>query len=503
MKSDAEFIDWDHELAGKNTQQMWDTLESKLMALVTEYVPKRKPSKKRSGNKPLWMNDKAYTKVRRKYYSHKRYRTTPEGENYSAYARDRNQAKWEVKRAVREYEKKLALEVKQNPKAFYKYASSKLKTRTTIPDLTMPDGTRTNTDRDKAEVLNDFFSSVFSQEDLTSMPIPEAKKMESFLEQIQISEEDIMKRLHKLKINKSAGPDSMHPRLLKELSNELTKPLELLFHKSSEEALIPQQWKKSHVSPIYKNGHRMQANNYRPVSLTSIICKLLEKIVRQAVMEHLIDNGLINDNQHGFVPGRSCITQLLVVLDHWTDILDDHGALDAIYLDFAKAFDKVPHERLLLKVENHGIKGNALKWIRDFLSNRQQRVVINGTHSAWAPVTSGIPQGSVLGPLLFVIFVNDMPDVMKSFLCMFADDAKPRAPNCLQESTRPTALLNSKTTSTPSVIGLTPGNSPSMPRNARQCTWGIITRRQHTISPHLLVSHNSNLPRQKKTSELW
>ena len=105
---------------------MWDTLESKLMSLVTEYVPKRKLSKKMSGKKPLWMNDKAYTKVRKKYYSHKRYRTTPEGENYSAYARDRNQANWEVKRAVREYEKKLALEVKQNPKAFYKYASSRL-----------------------------------------------------------------------------------------------------------------------------------------------------------------------------------------------------------------------------------------------------------------------------------------------------------------------------------------------------------------------------------------
>ena len=119
MKSDAELIDWDHELAGKNTQQMRDTFESKLMSLVTEYVPKRIPSKKRSGNKPLWLNDKAYTKVRKKYYSHKRYRKTPEGENYSAYARDRNQAKWEVKRAVREYEKRLALEVKQNPKAFF------------------------------------------------------------------------------------------------------------------------------------------------------------------------------------------------------------------------------------------------------------------------------------------------------------------------------------------------------------------------------------------------
>ena len=107
-----------------------------------------------------------------------------------------------------------------------------------------------------------------------------------------------------------------------------------------------------------------------------------------------------------------------MVLDHWTHILDDHGALDAIYLDFVKAFNKVPHERLLLKVESHGIKGNVLEWIHNFLSNRQQRVVINGTHSAWAPVTSGIPQGSVLGPLLFIIFVNDMPDVVKSFLYM-------------------------------------------------------------------------------------
>ena len=195
---------------------------------------------------------------------------------------------------------------------------------------------------------------MFSKEDLSSVPTPEAKKVGSFLEQIQMSEEDIMKRLHKLKTNNSAGPDNIHPRLLKELSNELTKPLALLFKKSLQEALIPQQWKKSHVSPIYKNGHCMQPNNYRLVSLTSVIRKLLEKIVRQAVMEHLIGNGLINDNQHGFVPGRSCITQLLVVLDHWTDILDSHGALDAIYLDFAKAFDKVPHERLLLKVENHG-----------------------------------------------------------------------------------------------------------------------------------------------------
>ena len=141
-------------------------------------------------------------------------------------------------------------------------------------------------------------------------------------------------------------------------------------------------------------------------------------------MEHLIDNGLINDNPHGFVPGRSCITELLVVFDHWMDILDDHGALGAIYPDFVKVFDKVPHERLLLKVENCGIKGNVLETICDFLSNRQLRVVINGAHSAWAPVTRGIPQGSVLGLLLFVVFVNDMLDVVKSFLYMFAVEGK-------------------------------------------------------------------------------
>ena len=133
------------------------------------------------------MNDKAYKKFRQKYFSHKRYRETPEGESYNNYARDRNQTRWEVKRAVRDYEKKLAYEAKQNPKAFYKYASSKLKTRAKIPDLFKPDESCTNTDRDKAEVLNDFFSSVFIEEDLSSMPFPGDIKLDTVLEQILIS----------------------------------------------------------------------------------------------------------------------------------------------------------------------------------------------------------------------------------------------------------------------------------------------------------------------------
>ena len=141
-------------------------------------------------------------------------------------------------------------------------------------------------------------------------------------------------------------------------------------------------------------------------------------------MHHLVENHLLTQHQHGFIKGRSCVTQLLTVLDKWTEALDNCLNLDAIYLDFSKAFDSVPHQRLLMKLEGYGIRGTLLAWIQDFLVDRNQRVVINGMKSLPALVLSGIPQGSVLGPLLFILFVNDMPDVVKSHIQMFADDTK-------------------------------------------------------------------------------
>ena len=179
-----------------------------------------------------------------------------------------------------------------------------------------------------------------------------------------------------------------------------------------------------HLVPIHKKGNKKQPGNYRPVSLTSVVGKLMESIVRDNIVEHMMENALFVDAQHGFVPGRSCMTQLLVVLEIWTEMLDDGDPVDAIYLDFRKAFDSVPHQRLLGKLKAYGINGKITKWIRNFLVGRKQRVKVNGVLSAWAAVISGIPQGSVLGPILFVLFINDLPDIINSTVHIFADDTK-------------------------------------------------------------------------------
>jgi hypothetical protein len=231
----------------------------------------------------------------------------------------------------------------------------------------------------------------------------------------------VQDQLKKLNPSKSAGPDGLHARFLREAQDELVRPLTILFNKSIQEGKLPQDWKCGQISPIFKKG-KSAAGNYRPVSLTSIACKMLEGIIRSALLDHM--KATFTDCQHGFMSGRSCTTQLLDTVDIWTRLLDEGNAVDVIFLDFAKAFDSVPHQRLLTKLQGFSVDGKLHSWISDFLCGRRQRVVVNGAHSSWSEVLSGIPQGSVLGPLLFICYVNDMPDAVQGLIKMFADDTK-------------------------------------------------------------------------------
>ena len=204
----------------------------------------------------------------------------------------------------------------------------------------------------------------------------------------------------------------------------MVQPLELLFKKSLSLGVIPNDWKKANVTAIFKKGSRKQPGNYRPVSLTCQMGKILEKIIKEDLVHYLESNKLIFETQHGFRSKKSCLTNLLEFSQFVSDKIDDGKPVDVIYLDFQKAFDKVPHIRLINKLQALGIRGSVLNWIREWLKNRVQRVVINGEESDWIPVSSGVPQGSVLGPILFIIYINDIDENILSLILKFADDTK-------------------------------------------------------------------------------
>ena len=276
----------------------------------------------------------------------------------------------------------------------------------------------------QAETMSEFFSSVLTRSD-DQPPSKAAIHGNDSLSDIEVTEERVKGLIDGMRENAAPGPDGIPPILLKMLSDEISTPLTILFRRSIDDGQIPDDWKEANITAIHKKGSRAEPGNYREVSLTSVVGKLLERLVKNEIDAFIENHDLLKNSQHGFRRGRSPQTNLIEFANVTTKWNDNGNCFDVLFLDFSKAFDVVCHKRLLIKLEAIGIIGKVIIWIKDWISGRRQRVVVDGEFSEWVEVMSSVIQGSVLGGILFDIFIDDIDDVVfQALLKKFADDLK-------------------------------------------------------------------------------
>ena len=422
----AEGIDWQYptESSEINVEAVWKDLKFKLFS-VSDQIPSCGTNSFKANRVP-WECTALKRYRREKDKSWAVFDSTPTAQNLSlALHRQSRYEESEVSAKVK-YEKKITASLKHSSKPFFSYLRSKRKAKVTVSSLKRDDSSETVGAEETAQELSSFFSSVFTQETYGPLEQKCYKRISNYSEigDISFSFEDVQKVLEQIKIDKSPGPDQIHPKLLKSLASDpkFVDSVYKLFICCAESRQIPSDWKLANVIALHKKGPRNRAENYRPVSLTSILCKLYEKLVKTHIFNHVEDK--LSLDQHGFVGGRSCTSNLLEAFDTILDMIDDGLPVDVLFFDFKKAFDTVPHYRLLVKLESFGINGSTLEIISDFLSDRRMRVGVGDKFSQIFRIVSGVPQGSVLGPLLFLLFINDLPNNIRNKVFMFADDLK-------------------------------------------------------------------------------
>ena len=421
MRGQMRKIEWRDTLKGKDANAMWISIRGCVKRLMTDLIPMKKSKLKTN---PQWFDRDVKKSIEKKKDAWNKWKQTGRERDREEYRKRMNEAKKKIKNKKNALERKVVLNRKTNPKSFYAYINSAKKTRGKIGPLKNGNGELITEPKEQAQILNEFYSSVFTTGGTSVEQRGECWEGRQ-LDDIIITESKVISVIEGLKVDSACGPDGIPPRVIKELKDELAKPLAILFRKSLDTGKIPDDWRLAEVTPIFKKGTKADPGNYRPVSLTNVVGKMMERIIKDEIVVHLETNGLVSDAQHGFRTGRSPTTNLIEFQNETTKWLDKGEAFDVLYLDFEKAFDKVSHEKLVEKLGRAGIIGKMRNWLKDWLSERKQRVRVEGEFSDWADVLSSVIQGSVLGGTLFTVYIDDIRlVVLHALILLFADDTK-------------------------------------------------------------------------------
>ncbi len=407
------------------TENLWSQFKTRINSIIDKHIP----TKLSKGYRKLpWVTDRIRKLIQKKNKLYSKWKKTGKTDTKSKLERLKKLVKKETHLAYSDYLNNLIAPAEDanghtnKQKKFWAYMKSFGRDTAGIPPLKdRSTGTLVTDSKAKADILNQQYKSVFTEEDMSDVPLLDQAKHPAAPD-LAVTTKGVEKLLSKIQPHKAAGPDNIPARFLKDYAAQLAPTLQIIFSKSLSSGILPSDWKTANVVPVFKKGNRHDASNYRPVSLTSICCKTLEHIIASHIMTHLTDHSILTDTQHGFRSGRSCESQLVGFVGEVAKSLDTNKQVDVAVLDFSKAFDRVPHQRLLSKARHYGISGNINNWLASFLIGREQRVLLDGSASSSVPVSSGVPQGTVLGPILFLIYINDLGQDINCQIRLFADD---------------------------------------------------------------------------------
>ena len=313
----------------------------------------------------------------------------------------------------------------ENISSFYRHCNRRFNSRSVIGPIRTASGSLTTDAQTKANIFQHCFSSYFTVDNNVLPPINVTSSTNS-LKEIIFGPGLVNKAIKKLKSKAKGGPDGIPPLFFKKCKLWVSPVLSNIFQSCFEAGFMPSIWLKAFITPIFKKGNKLDPCNYRPIALTCVMCKLMESVVKDQLLSYLLCHKLISKHQHAFILHHSTTTNLLECTLDWSVSLNNKHCVDVIYIDFQRAFDSIVHSKLILKLQSFGISGKLLVWLTAFLSNRTQCVAIENCLSDEKCVLSGIPQGSVIGPILFLLFINDVDSVCSGTtnFKLFADDLK-------------------------------------------------------------------------------